>query len=160
VATDGGGDAAGFAEVTAGLTAGVAEGAAAAGSCAVDFARPTGPVVGVCATGGLEVGAAPAGTAAFDGAVAALGCVCGRPLAGAVAIGASRFGAWTAPAGAGGVFWVPGTGSAWPAGGGAVCGATAVGVALTGFTSIAAGFAVGLLTNAAWLGLSCWFGLV
>jgi hypothetical protein len=32
-------------------------------------------------------------------------------------------------------------------------------VALTGFTIIAAGFAVGLLTSAAWLGLSGWFGL-
>lgn len=40
-----------------------------------------------------------------------------------------------------------------------MCGATAVGAALTGFTCIAAGLAAGLLTNAAWLGLSCWFGL-
>ena len=148
------------------MTAGVAEGAVAAGSCEVDFARcPGPPSPGVCATGGLAAGAVdgPAGAAAFDGVVAALGCACGRPLAGAVAVGASLFGAWTAgrapaPTGAGGAFWVPGTGSECPAGG-AVCGATAVGVTLTGFTCIAAGFAVGLLTNAAWLGLSCWLGL-
>jgi hypothetical protein len=71
-------------------------------------------------------------------------------LTGAVAVGASRFGAVcgvAAPAGAGGVFWVPGTGSAWAAAGAAV-GLTAAGVALTGFTIIAAGFAVGLLTSA------------
>lgn len=57
------------------------------------------------------------------------------------------------------MFCVPGTGSAWPAAG-AVVGVMAFGVALTGFTIIAAGFAVGLLTNAAWLGFSCWPGLV
>ena len=75
-----------------------------------------------------------------------------QAVGGAVAVGASRFGVGpAAPAGAAGVFWLPGTGSAWPTAG-AVGGATKVGVALTGFTIIAAGFAVGLLTSAAWLG--------
>lgn len=57
------------------------------------------------------------------------------------------------------MFWVPGTGSAWPAAGDAAVGVTAVGVVWTCITFIAPGFAVGLLTSAAWLGFSCWFGL-
>jgi hypothetical protein len=111
----GGEGAVGFTVLTAGFPAGVVEGGVA-GSWANDFARGSGPPgAGVCATGGLEVGvvAALAGAVELAGAVAALGWACGRrPLAGAVAVGTSRFGAWTAPAGGGGVFWVPGTGSA------------------------------------------------
>lgn len=73
-------------------------------------------------------------------------------------VGASRFGAVpAAPAGAAGVFWKPG--SECPGAGGVVGGVTAVGVAWTCITFIAAGFAVGLLTSAAWLGWSGWFGL-
>ena len=105
--------------------------------------------------------AALAGAGVLAGAVAVFGWICGWPLAGAVAVGASRFGATpAAPAGAGGVLWLPGTGSAWPTAGAAADGVTAVGVACTCMTFIAAGFVVGLLTSAAWLGLSGWFGLV